>query len=140
MDILTALVPVIAVSTTAIAIVINFLSESQKRKHEKELFFVQNYYKDCTETFSNLLNSLGQLLVDNTTDAKLLEVLPLIYQSCIYADERLLSSLKNLYTQLEIWNKDFDNEELNDKCQQCVFLVSEDINYFLSKNFNKKIK
>jgi len=136
MNNLTTLAVILGFSTPIITIVANLISEHLKRKHEAKMFFAQNYYKDCTETFSFLLNSLGQLLVDGKSDAKVFEVLPLIYRACTYADKALFTSLNHLYVLLETWNNDFNNEQLRDKCQLGVFDVVKDINYFLSKNFN----
>ena len=101
--------------------------------HELKIEKWNKYYKECMDTFSLLLKSLGELLSDPVSDRKVPEVLGYIYNSYTFADDKLISVLDEFYKKLEAWNlSSRDESKLND-IQAYTIILSRDINRFLQE-------
>lgn len=113
--------------------IVSLISKHIECKHTQQMEFWKVYYKDCSNTFSSFLDSVGRLLADSQSDEKIFDVLSYLYQSYVYADEQLILVLNEFHFKLESWNNNSSSEELLNDCQAYCVTVAQDINRVLSK-------
>lgn len=127
-----------SVISVAISGIISLISQLMSQRHEWRMNYWKTYYKKCSNTFTSMLESAGKLLGNSSSDAEILNLMSLLYQSYAYADSQLSETLDAFYSKLEKWNNNIDSEELLTECQNYVIVVAHDVNRVLIKYKNNR--